>query len=128
MTYTSWALSSSSRHEQVEHVVGHLRVDLEPHRDAELRALPQHGLHRGEEVLGVVGQLEVGVAGDAERVVLEDLHAREERVEVRGDHLLERHETGAARERHEAGEQRRHLDAARSAARRWPGAVPRPRG
>ena len=87
-----------------------LRVDLEAHRDAELRALAEHVLHRGEEVLGVVGELEVGVAGDAERVVLEHLHAGEQRVEVRGDHLLERDEARAAGHRDEAGEQRRHLD------------------
>ena len=87
------------------------RVDFEAHRDAELRALPEHELHRGEEVFGVVGELEVGVAGDAERVVLEHLHAGEQRVEVRGDHLLERDEARAAGHRDEAGEQRRHLDA-----------------
>ena len=81
-----------------------MRVDLEAHRRAELGALPEHELHRGQEVFGVVGELEVGVAGDAERVVLEHFHAGEERVEVRGDHLLERDEARAARYRDESRE------------------------
>ena len=73
---------------------------------AELRALAQHRLHRGEEVLGFVGQLEVGVARDAERVVREDLHPREQRVEMRGDDLLERDEPlrpGSATKRGSSG-------------------------
>ena len=89
-------------------------VDFEPHRHAELRALAQHRLHRGEEVLGVVGQLEVGVARDAERVVREHLHPREQRVEMRGDDLFERDEARAPGQRDEAGEQRRDLDAGES--------------
>ena len=60
-------------------------------------------LHRLEEVLGLVVELEVGVAGDAERVVREDLHPREQRVEVRGDHLLERHEALAVRAARRSG-------------------------
>ncbi len=63
-----------------------------------------------EEVVGLVLEGEVGVAGDAERPVVLDDHAREERVELRGDHLLERHEARAVGQRQEPGQQRRHLD------------------
>ena len=49
-------------------------------------------LDRLEQVGGVVGDLEVGVAGDAEDVAVGDLHAREQRVQVVGDHVLERHQ------------------------------------
>ena len=72
----------------------------------ELRAPVQHGLDGLEEVLVLVVELEVGVAGDAERHVVEDLHAREQPAEVRGDHLLERHEATAVRQRHEPGKDR----------------------
>ena len=78
--------------EHLEHLVGHLGVDLEAHDAAELVAPPQHRLDRLEEVFGFVLELEVGVAGDAEHLVIEDLHAREQRVELRGDDLLERDE------------------------------------
>ena len=64
-----------------------------------------------EQVLGLVGELEVGVAGDPEHRVSEHLHAREQRVEVRGDHLLERDEPFAVGQRDEARQQRRDLDA-----------------
>ncbi len=54
--------------------------------------------------------LEVGVAGDPEWVMVDDLHAREQRIEMGGDHLLERHEPLAIGHDHEAGQDRRHLD------------------
>ncbi len=44
-------------------------------------------------------------------MVGEHLHPREQRVEMRRDHLLQRDELAAPRHRHEAGEQRRHLHA-----------------
>ena len=44
-----------------------------------------------QEVVGLVLlDVEVGVAGDPEQVGLDDLHAREQRVQVGGDHLLQR--------------------------------------
>ena len=71
-------------------------VDLEADGGAELGALAENQLHGGEEVLGLVGQFDVGVAGDAERVVGHDLHAREQHVQVAGDDVLERTNTAAA--------------------------------
>ena len=52
--------------------------DLDPDDVAEA-PLPQLVLDRLEEVVGVVGELEVGVPGDAEERPLCDLHPREER-------------------------------------------------
>ncbi len=66
-------------------------VDLDPHDLAEAAAA-QLGLDGLEQVVGLVGDLEVGVARDPEDAVVDDLHAREQRVEVAGDDLLERHE------------------------------------
>ena len=64
-----------------------------------LAAPAQDRLDRLEQVLVFVLELEVGVAGDPERVVREDLHAGEQRVEVGRDDLLERHEPLAVGER-----------------------------
>ena len=68
-----------------------LGADLDAHDLAEAPAA-QLVLDRLQQVGGVVGDLEVGVARDAEDVVVDDLHAREQRVEVVGDHVLERHQ------------------------------------
>ena len=95
--------------QQREHLGRDVRVDLEPHRETELRALPQRDLHRGEEILGLVAQLDVGVARHTERILREHFHAREQRVEVRRDHLFERHVARAVGDADEAREERRHL-------------------
>ena len=44
----------------------------------------------GDRVAGLVAELDVGVARDAERVLREHFHAGEQRVEMGGDDLLER--------------------------------------
>ena len=54
--------------------------------------------------------LEVGIAGDPEGVMGDDLHAGEQRVEMGGDHLLERHEPLTVRHHHEPRQDRRDLD------------------
>jgi hypothetical protein len=70
-------------------------------------------LHRLQQVVGLVGDVEVGVAGDLEVPVVEHLGAGEERIQVRGDHVLERDERAVAlADREEAPEQLlRHLHA-----------------
>ena len=84
-------------------------VDLEAHGPAEAAAA-QLDLDRGEQVVGLLLlEGEVGVAGDPEGEVALDLHAGEERVEVGGDDLLERHEPLAVGHHHEPGQQQRHL-------------------
>ena len=76
--------------QQVERDVVHVVGDLEADRRAEPTA-QQLGLERLDEVLGLVLlDHDVLVAREAERVVVEDLHAGEEVVEVVGDEVLER--------------------------------------
>ncbi len=77
------------------------------------RRAHQLALERVQQVLDLVLllDLDVLVAGDAERVLLDDLHAGEQLVEVRGDDVLERDEPGALPSiGHEPRQQRRHLD------------------
>ena len=88
----------------------HRRVDLEPDHLAEA-ATAQLLLDGLEQVVGLVGDVVVGVAGDAEEGVVGDLHAGEERPEVGGDQVLQRHQgpSGVA-DRDEPAEQLlRHL-------------------
>ena len=75
-----------------------LGVDLEAHDLAEAPAA-QLGLDGPQQVVGLVGDLEVRVAGDAEEAVVDDLHAREQRVEVGRDDLLQRDEGQVRRRR-----------------------------
>ena len=96
--------------EQLEHLARHLGVDLESHDAPELAPAAQDRLDRFEEILGFVFQFEVGVARDPERVIREHFHAREQRLELRRDELLQQHEAHAVGEGDEAGERRRHLD------------------
>ena len=78
--------------QQLEHVVGHVLADLEAHRRAE-PALGQLAFQGLQQVLvPVLLDLEVGVAGDAEDVALDDVHAGEQLAEVRGDQFLQRQE------------------------------------
>ena len=67
------------------------------------------GLDRLEEVVGVVGHVEVGVARNPEQRALGDLHPGEERRQEVGDHRLERYEPLARID--EPVEPFRHLDA-----------------
>ena len=76
-------------HEELAHLGGHVGGYLEPH-GAPAPPRPQLELHRGEQVVGLlVPQRGVGVTSDPEREVGFDLHAGEQHVEMRGDHLLE---------------------------------------
>ncbi len=68
-------------------------------------------IDRDQQVVGlVVPDLEVVVPGDPERRVAHDLHAWEQGLEVGRDHLLQRHEALAIRQRHEARQQGGDLD------------------
>ncbi len=100
--------------QQVERDVVHVVGDLEPDRRPE-PAAQQLGLERLDEVLGLVLlDHDVLVAREAERVVVEHLHAGEEVVEVVRDELLERevaHRVAVVRHLDEAGQHRRHLEA-----------------
>ena len=72
--------------------------DLEPHHLAEAAAA-ELVLDRLQEVVGLVGDREVGVAGDAEVAVVDHVDPREEGVQVGRDHLLQRDEGEAVRRR-----------------------------
>ena len=90
--------------------LGHRPLDLEPDRLAEA-ASPDLLLDREQEVVGLVLlDRDVRVAGDAEQVGLEDLHAPEQLVEVRLDDLVEQHESAGV-DLHQARQERRDLDA-----------------
>ena len=103
--------------------------DLEAHRRAE--PAPHELLLEGlEQVLCVVLlDLHVFVAGDAERVVCEDLHAGEEVFEVGRDDVLERDEAHGAHLRESTrGQHRRDLDPGEVLPRRSSGCGRRPPG
>ena len=103
-------LDVQAAHQQRPRGVGHGALDLEADDVAEA-ALAQLLLDRLEQIRRLfLFECQVRVARDAEEVVLEDLHAREERVEVGGDDLLEQHVRLLA-DFHQARQDRRHLDA-----------------
>jgi hypothetical protein len=78
--------------QRLQDEVGDVGLDLQPDRWTEPAPgqLPLQGLQ--EVLVAVLLHLEVGVAGHPEKVVLDDLHAGEERAEVPGDEVLEREE------------------------------------
>ena len=98
-------------HERRAQLLAHPRPDLDA--DHLAKAAPaQLGLDGTQQVVGLVVDGEVGVAGDAEDVVVDDLHAREELVQMLGDQALEGHERAPVPDRHEAREHLlRHLHA-----------------
>ena len=80
--------------EAFDHRLRGRRGDLEADGVAEAAAA-QLELDRLEQVVGLVGDLEVGVTGDAEDSALGDLHLREEPGKEVRDHALEGYEQAA---------------------------------
>ena len=65
-------------------------IHLHPDRPALAAPAPELGLDGREEVLRLaLDQVEVGVAGDPESMVIDQLHTREEGLQVEGDQLLQ---------------------------------------
>ena len=96
-------LDAERVHQLLAHRLPHVGGDLDAHDLAE--APPAQLVLDGlQQVVGLVGDGVVGVAGDAEHRVVDDLHAREELVEVGRDQLLERDEGAPVVEPHEARE------------------------
>ena len=93
---------SSSEIEPLAEARVELALELEPDDLAEAAAADLV-LDRLAEVVGLVGDVVVGVAGDAEEGVVDDLHPREERLEVVGDDVLERDEAAAVADRQDTG-------------------------
>ena len=90
-------------HQQLTHFVRCPRVHLQTHRERRAAALLQDGLHRLEEVLGLLSlELVVRVAREAERMVRDDVHLREEIRQMGGDDLFQGNEPLSVRQRHEA--------------------------
>ncbi len=114
--------------QQVDELLAHVGLDLEPQGLAEAPAAQLHLDGDQQVVRLVLLEGEVGVAGDPEGVVVADRHAREQRVEVGGDDLLERHEALAVGHDHEARQRRRHLDPGDATLPRRRGPAPRPPG
>ncbi len=109
--------------QQLEHVLGHVVGDLQAHRRAEPapRQLPFQRLQ--QVLVAVLLDLEVGVAGDPERVVLDDLHAGEQHRQVRRDQVLQRQEPHHRRPCPRGGRARRSgrtLSGTLTRAKCWP--------
>src|SRR5207342_3149510 len=75
--------------EPLEHPMRRRARDLHPDDVAETPS-PQLELHRLEQAVGLVRDLEVRVSRDAKDRSLENLHAGEEPVEEVPDHVFER--------------------------------------
>ena len=84
-------LDPERRHQLVAEPFVHVGLDLESDDLAEA-APAQLLLDRLQQVVGLVGDVVVGVAGDPEQRVVDDLHPREQRSEVGGDQIVERNE------------------------------------
>ncbi len=102
-------VGAQADHQPRDHLRGRGRADLDADDIAEA-ASPELRLHGFEQVVGVVRDLEVGVARDAEDRTLLDRHSwKEGRQEVRDD-LLERNQQAASGEVEEARQPFRDLD------------------
>ena len=80
----------------------HAGGDLETH-DRREAALPEPALDHGEEIVGLLlFDRRVGISGHAEELAAQDLHTREEQIQLAGDHALQRDEGVAILELDEA--------------------------
>ena len=101
-------LQLSGQH--VQRVVAQVGRSLESHGTAEA-PLPQLELHVLEQVIGLgVVDVEIRVAGDPERAVAQQLHAREQVSQVPGDDRFQRDEAVLVGQGQKARQDRRHLD------------------
>ena len=92
-----------------EHDLGDVRLHLETNRPAESATTQLH-LHGGEQVLGVlVVEREVGVSRHPEARDADDLHSREQPIEMRLDEVLEQDEVVRIGHGYEARKVARHL-------------------
>ncbi len=91
------------------HLVGHRIGDLDAHDFAEPPPAELQ-LERFEQVVRLVGDLEVGIACNAERGAFRNLHLREERGEEMSDDLLDRHVHRPISDLEEARQELRDLD------------------
>ncbi|CAB5034842.1 unannotated protein [freshwater metagenome] len=82
-------------HQRLDQLLADCRADssfqLQPHYLAE-RPLPQLGFDRLEQVVGLVGDVEIGVACNAEATVIDHFHLGEEPLKVGCNQLFEQDE------------------------------------
>jgi len=79
-------------HEQLKYAGGDRLLNLQPHGWPESPA-QQLSLQSLEEVFRLVlVNVEIGVSGHSECMVLDDVHTREQLLQVRGDQVFERQE------------------------------------
>ncbi len=89
---TSPVSTSSSRKQQLQHALGHVVGHFEANRGAEAPTR-QLSLQRLQQIfVAVFFDLEVRVAGDAERMMLDDVQAGEQHRKERRDQFLHREE------------------------------------
>ena len=97
--------------QQLAHLGRHPMVDLEAHGATEAPAAQLH-LDRGEQVVGfLLLEGEVGVARDAERHEVDDVHPGEERRRCAAITCSRGTKRSPSGSDHEARQQRRHLHA-----------------
>ena len=110
ISYTSRRLQAEALLEQRPGGPGHRPLDLQADDLAE--AAPAQLLLDGQQqvVRLVLLDRDVGVARHPEQVVVDDLHAREQGVQVGGDDLLDQ-DVRAGAHLPQSGQHRRHLDA-----------------
>ena len=110
-----------SRQERPDLLAGR-RVDLEPNRGGASKPAPKDGLDRLEEIPALLLlQLEVRVSGQAEDRMTDDLHAREQDLEVGRDDLLDGDEPLAVRASRRTAGAAAAPSRVRSGALRWRG-------
>src|SRR3989454_7521741 len=96
--------------QQVAHRLRHGALDLDSH-DGPEGAAADLLLHRLREVRGAgLVEVDVAAAGDAERMHLDDLTTRQQRLEVAADHFFQRHHALVLRQRDEARQRGRQLE------------------
>ncbi len=106
--YTARLSTSSSVTSRSSTSVGDGLLDLEPDGGLE-PAAHQLALQRLQQVLrDVLVDLQVADPGHPEHVMLQDVQTDEQLAQVRGDHVLQRHEPVRSG-RQEPRQQRRHL-------------------
>ena len=98
--------------QQLEHLGRHAGIHLEAHDTGVTAAPPKLGLDCREQIFSVaVHVVEVAITRDTKRMVVDDLHAGEQRLHVQRDHVLERDVALAVGKRDETRQHRRHLHA-----------------
>ena len=97
--------------QQVEHLRGHARINLEADDSRVAAPASQLGLDRRQQVFRIaVDIVQIAITRHAERMMGDDLHARKEQRKMQRDHVFQWHVALALDQRDEARQDGRHLD------------------